>query len=79
VISLIKLFLAGNNSGIPELPGIVPPDLGPTPPPKAKAFLARKSYISDITGFTAGDGDHSLTFLTVYIGAPAVERYFTIV
>ncbi len=52
-------------------------DLGTTPPPLPKAaFLARKSYISYIPGFTAGDGDHSLTFLTVYIGAPAVERYF---
>jgi hypothetical protein len=29
--------------------------------------LKRKSLISDITGFTAGDGDHLLTFLTVSV------------
>jgi hypothetical protein len=34
-------------------------------PPKAEVFPARKSLISDIPGFQAGDRDHLLTFLTV--------------
>jgi hypothetical protein len=35
---------------------------------KAEVFLARKSLIriSDIPGFPAGDGNHSLAFTTVY-------------
>jgi hypothetical protein len=37
--------------------------------PKAEVFLARKILfiISDIPGFPAGDGNHSLAFTTVYI------------
>ncbi len=34
---------------------------------------ARKSLISDVTEISAGDGDHSLIFLTVYLkSAPTV-------
>jgi hypothetical protein len=33
---------------------------------RADIFPVRKSLISDIPGFPAGDGDHSLTFLTVW-------------
>ncbi len=34
--------------------------------PEAEVFPGRKSLISCIPGLPAGNGDHSLTFLTVY-------------
>ncbi len=40
----------------------------PGNPEIPKVFPARKSIISHITGFPAGDGDNSLKFLTVYLG-----------
>jgi hypothetical protein len=33
---------------------------------KVEVFPARKCFISDIPGFPAGVGDHSLTFVTVF-------------
>jgi hypothetical protein len=50
-ILLIDLFLARKIPGNPEMP---------------KVFPARRSLISVIPRLPAGDGDHSLTFLTVY-------------
>ncbi len=35
--------------------------------PKKEEFLVGKFLISDISGFPAGDADHSLTFLTVHM------------
>jgi|LakMenEpi03Aug12_release.lakeMendotaPanAssembly.Ray.scaffolds.fasta_scaffold1744633_1 hypothetical protein len=32
-----------------------------------RSIPAKKSLINDILGFPAGDGDHSLTFSTVYL------------
>jgi hypothetical protein len=41
-------------------------DPDPENPPKAECIpVQRESLISDIPGFLAGDGDYSLTFLTV--------------
>jgi hypothetical protein len=57
---LTKLFLAGNTSALGEFF----PDQKQKIPgnPKIPAvFPARKSLIRDITGFLAGDGDHTLT------------------
>jgi hypothetical protein len=80
-MSLIKLFLAGNSSGISGFPEIFRSESGKNSPkgrlkysrgreksyPKAEVFLMGKCLISDISGFPAGDADHSLTFLTVYV------------
>jgi len=57
-MSLIRLFLARNTSGISGLPEIFRSRSGKDPS-KAEVFPARKILISDIPGFPAGDRDHS--------------------
>jgi hypothetical protein len=66
-MSLIKIFLAGNTSGIQNFLEPFAPNSGKKSP-TADVFLARKSLTSDIPGFPAGEGtegDHYLSFLTV--------------
>jgi hypothetical protein len=50
-MSLIKLFLAGNTSGVSGIPGV---------------FRSGKNPFRDVLVFPAGSGDPSLTFLTVH-------------
>jgi hypothetical protein len=62
--SLIKLYLAVNSFEMLFFPGYVQ-ILGYPDSEMPEVFPARKSFISDRTRFLAGDGDHSLTFLTL--------------
>ncbi len=62
---LLKLFLAGNSSGIPGFPGIFRFRYGKLPS-KAEEFPARKNLI----GVTSQVSRNSLRFLTVHILSP---------
>jgi hypothetical protein len=58
-MSPIKLFLAGDSFAL----GVFFPNQKRKIPGNHE--MTRKSLIMHIPGFPAGDGDHSLTFLTV--------------
>jgi hypothetical protein len=74
VLRCAIFFLAGNTSA---LGGFFPDQERKIPgnPEIPEVFPGQEvSNISDIPGFPGGDGDHSLTFLTVQRECGAVQR-----